>query len=101
MVRSLARIALLASAATLAACGQPNSSSARAGDSLSTRLQPRLPTGVRLDPAAPLADVGPMPLTMRAAPEGDRIVLLLSGYREQGIQVIDAASGRLLQDVPQ
>jgi YVTN family beta-propeller protein len=57
--------------------------------------------GVRLDPAAPLAAVGPMPLTMRVAPEGDRVVLSLSGYRKQGIQVVDATSGRVLQDLSQ
>ena len=57
--------------------------------------------GVRLDPAAPQATVGPMPLTMRVAPEGDRVVLSLSGYRKQGIQVVDAVSGRVLQDLPQ
>jgi YVTN family beta-propeller protein len=57
--------------------------------------------GVHLDPAAPLAAVGPMPLTMRVAPEGDRVVLSLSGYRMQGLQVVDAASGRVLQDLPQ
>jgi len=57
--------------------------------------------GVRLDPAAPLAPVGPMPLTMRVAPDVDRIVLSLSGYREQGLQVVDAASGRVLQNLPQ
>ncbi|MGE5101954.1 MAG: YncE family protein, partial [Deltaproteobacteria bacterium] len=57
--------------------------------------------GVRLDPAAPLATVGQMPLTMRVAPEGDRVVLSLSGYRQQGIEVVDATSGRVLQDLPQ
>jgi len=57
--------------------------------------------GVRLDPAAPLATVGPMPLTMRVAPEGNRLVLSLSGYRMQGLQVVDATSGRVLQDLPQ
>jgi YVTN family beta-propeller protein len=61
----------------------------------------RLPTGVRLDPAKPLAEVGPMALTMRVAPEGDRVVLSLSGYAKQGIQVVDAATGRVLQDLRQ
>jgi DNA-binding beta-propeller fold protein YncE len=42
-----------------------------------------------------------MPLTIRTAPEGDRVVLLLSGYREQGLQVVDATSARVLQDLPQ
>src|SRR5207237_495966 len=34
-------------------------------------------------------------------PEGDRIVLLLSGWREQGVQVMDRASGEITQFVPQ
>ena len=59
----------------------------------------RLPTGVRLDPAAPLHAVGQMPLAMVDAPEGDRVVLLLNGWRDQGIQVVDPTTGRVLQTV--
>lgn len=99
MLRSVLRAALPALA--IAACRQPTPQAIRAGDSLFTALQPRLPTGVKLDPAAPLATIGPMPLTARLAPEGDRVVLSLSGYREQGVQVVDAATGRVLQDLPQ
>ena len=80
------------------ACRQQTPQATRAGDSLSAGLGARLPTGVQLDPAAPQATVGPMPLTMASAPEGDRIVLSLSGYREQGMQVVERASGRVLQD---
>jgi len=78
-----------------------NADRAVAGDSLFTRLAPRLPTGVRLDPAAQLARVGAMPLTMRLAPEGDRVVLSLSGYGKQGLQVIDALNGRVIQEIDQ
>lgn len=42
-----------------------------------------------------------MPLTMRLAPEGDRVVLSLSGYSKQGLQVVDVSTGRVLADVPQ
>ncbi len=59
----------------------------------------RLPTGARLDPAAPLHDVGQMPLAMVVAPEGDRVVLLLNGWRDEGIQVVERSSGRVLQTV--
>jgi YVTN family beta-propeller protein len=59
----------------------------------------RLPTGVRLDPATPLHDVGQMPLAMVEAPEGDRLVLLLNGWRDEGIQVVDRTSGKVLQTV--
>ena len=43
-----------------------------------------LPTGVCLDPAAPSFAVGNMPLAMRLSPEGDRLVVLLSGWPGQG-----------------
>src|ERR1041384_811554 len=60
-----------------------------------------LPTGVCLDPAGHSFDVGNMPLAMVASPEGDRLVLSLNGWREQGIQVIDPTSGKVLQTISQ
>jgi YVTN family beta-propeller protein len=60
----------------------------------------RLPTGQRLDPAGTTTGAGQMPLAMAVAPDGARIVLLLNGYREQGLQVIDR-EGRVTQTVPQ
>src|SRR5579864_6215156 len=50
-----------------------------------------------LDPAGRSSDLGNMPIAMALAPEGDRVVALLAGWREQGIQVIDIRSGKLLQ----
>lgn len=91
----------IATLAPIAACRQQPAQSDRGGDSLITRLPPRLPTGVTLDPAAPLSKIGPMPLTMLLAPEGDRVVVSLAGYRQQGVQVIDATSGRVIQELPQ
>ena len=41
-----------------------------------------------------------MPLAMVTAPEGDRIVLLLNGWRDEGLQVVDRATGTILQTVP-
>jgi YVTN family beta-propeller protein len=38
-----------------------------------------------------------MPMAMVLAPEGDRVVVLLAGWREQGIQVVEIATGRVLQ----
>ncbi len=61
----------------------------------------RLPTGVSLDPAAPSHAAGSLPLGATLSPEGDRIVLLLSGWREQGVQVMDRASGEITQFLPQ
>lgn len=60
----------------------------------------RLPTGRTLDPAGVSYDLGSMPLAIALSPEKDRVVALLNGWREQGIQVVDRASGRILQKIP-
>ena len=60
-----------------------------------------LPTGVCLDPAGRSFDVGNMPLAMIASPEGDRLVLSLSGWRQQGIQIVDPAAGAVVQTISQ
>jgi YVTN family beta-propeller protein len=60
----------------------------------------RLPTGRTLDPAGVSYDLGSMPLAIALSPEKDRVIALLNGWREQGIQVIDRASGRVLQKIP-
>jgi len=82
------------SAATLVAC-RPASQ-----QSLGTGAARRLPTGQVLDPAGVTTRVGQMPLAMLAAPDGRRLVLLLDGWREQGIQVVDRA-GTVRQTVNQ
>ena len=56
---------------------------------LAALLAIRLPTGVLLDPAAPAHVVGNFPLAIALAPGGDRVALLLNGWREQGVQIID------------
>lgn len=61
----------------------------------------RLPTGVYLDPASETHKAGSMPLAAVLAPKGDRIVLLLCGWREQGVQVVDSRTGTVLQTVEQ
>src|SRR5690242_1569640 len=60
-----------------------------------------LPTGICLDPAGRSFDVGNMPLAMVASPEGDRLVLSLNGWRQQGIQIIDPASSTVVQTISQ
>lgn len=60
------------------------------------QLAPRLPNGLTINPAGRLFDVGNMPLSAIIAPDGN-IVLLLSGFREQGVQVIDPRAGKILQ----
>jgi YVTN family beta-propeller protein len=61
----------------------------------------RLPTGVRLDPAGRSFDVGTFPLAAAMGPDGQHIALLLGGWREQGVQVVDRVSGAVLQTLPQ
>src|SRR5205809_1064244 len=57
----------------------------------------QLPTGAMVDPAGRSFDVGSMPLAIVLAPEPDRAVLVLSGWREKGLQVIRPSSGEVLQ----
>lgn len=61
----------------------------------------RLPTGAILDPAGGSIFLGSMPVTMTFSPDSSRIVAVLSGYREQGAQVIDCASRRVVQTLVQ
>ena len=60
-----------------------------------------LATGVRLDAEGEFIDLGSMPLGIALAPEGKRVVAVLSGWREQGIQVVDLESKKVLQTIPQ
>ena len=61
----------------------------------------RLPTGAWLDPAGRSFDVGNMPLAMALSPEGDHFVVSLNGWREQGVQIIERATGRITQTLTQ
>jgi YVTN family beta-propeller protein len=55
---------------------------------------------MRLDPVGTLADIAPLPLAMLRAPEGDRVVMLTSGWQRQGLTVA-SLDGRVLQTVDQ
>ncbi|MEO5509288.1 MAG: bifunctional YncE family protein/alkaline phosphatase family protein, partial [Gemmatimonadaceae bacterium] len=46
-------------------------------------------------------DVGSMPLTMILSPDGAYAVLLLNGWREQGVQIIERRSGTIVQTLQQ
>ena len=81
--------------ATLAACQRAPTSRPEPGAE-----GRRLATGQTLDPAGVVLPVGPMPLAMVAAPGGQRLVLLMNGYREQGIQVVDR-TGNVRQTLSQ
>jgi YVTN family beta-propeller protein len=83
----------------LAACHPSTPQGDRLGTT-SGRLRPHLPTGQSLDPAGVVREVGPMPLAMVPAPGGRRLILLINGYRQQGVQVVDR-TGQVTQTLPQ
>jgi len=90
--RSFLSLSLLA---LLAGCH-----SAAPGREVATIDTTRLPTGQRLDPAGIVRPIGQMPLAMALAPGGQRIALLLDGWREEGVQIIDR-DGNITQTLPQ
>src|SRR6476661_596507 len=67
----------------------------------SPRETARLPTGLLLDTVGTTSDLGNFPVKIVPAPGGRQLVVLLSGWREQGLQVVDRGSGRVLQTLPQ
>jgi len=97
-MNSLTRLFGLALVAS--ACGSP-SPQVKAGISAQDPAGARrLPTGVQLDPAGVSYDLGSMPLAMTLSPDKSRVIVLLNGWREQGIQVVERSSGRILQTIP-
>src|SRR6516162_5720420 len=60
-----------------------------------------LPTGVRLDAVGDAVELGSMPLDIVPAHSGDKAVVVLSGWREQGIQVIDLKTRQVTQTLLQ
>ena len=88
-------VALLAGA-----CGSPSPQVAARIAAQDPSGARRLPTGAQLDPAGTSYDLGSMPLSVALSPQKDRIIVLLNGWREQGLQVVDRVSGRVVQTVP-
>jgi DNA-binding beta-propeller fold protein YncE len=60
-----------------------------------------LPTGVCLDPVGDAVELGSMPLNVVAMPGGDKAIVVLSGWREQGIQVVDLKTRQVTQTLLQ
>ena len=60
-----------------------------------------LSTGVRLDAIGDAIDLGSMPLAMALAPGGDKLAVVLSGWREQGVQIVDLKSRQVVQTLTQ
>jgi DNA-binding beta-propeller fold protein YncE len=93
-------IRLFGLALVASACGSP-SPQVKAGISAQDPAGARrLPTGVKLDPAGVSYNLGSMPLAMTLSPDRNRVIVLLNGWREQGIQVVERSSGRILQTIP-
>jgi DNA-binding beta-propeller fold protein YncE len=97
-----AAIALLASIA-VASCSRPARSAdvPSSGIPASLSSTARLPTGARLDPAGRSSPLGNMPLSAILSPDGKNVVVSLSGWREQGLQIVNRESGALVQRIPQ
>src|SRR5271169_3496788 len=60
-----------------------------------------LPTGARLDAVGDAIDLGSMPLAMAIAPGADKLAVVLSGWREQGVQIVDLKSRQVVQTLIQ
>ena len=90
---------LFAAALAIQACAQQTPVAQPASlDELGSGAH-RLPTGARLDPAGTSTDLGSFPLTLLPSPDGKQFVVLLNGWREQGIQIVDRAALRVTQTV--
>ncbi|HUJ25813.1 MAG TPA: bifunctional YncE family protein/alkaline phosphatase family protein [Myxococcales bacterium] len=68
---------------------------------LSLAAGAQLPTGVRLDAEGAAVDLGSLPINLVVAPGGDRAVVVLSGFREQGIQVVALKTRQVTQTLLQ
>ncbi|HEY8132751.1 MAG TPA: SMP-30/gluconolactonase/LRE family protein, partial [Thermoanaerobaculia bacterium] len=54
---------------------------------------------MRLDAAGRAISVGNFPLSMALAPDGKRVILVLSGWKTQGLQVVDLETGVVTQTI--
>ena len=88
--------------ATTIGCGSGSTAGHTSSESAPASLDAnRLPTGARLDPAGRSIPVGNMPLSGMLSPDGKHLVLALSGWRQQGIDVVSRATGAVTQHVEQ
>jgi len=60
-----------------------------------------LATGKRIDAVGEFIDLGSLPASMVLSPDGSRLVVVLSGWREQGIQIVDLVEKRVTQTLKQ
>ena len=84
------------------ACGTRPPAAGLVSDETVVARHDRLPTGARLDPVGTQHDLrAAMPLTMVLAPSGRALVISSAGYREPGLDVVDLATGEVVQSLPQ
>jgi len=87
---------------TTIACGSCKTTGRTSAESAPASLDSnRLSTGSRLDPAGRSIPVGNMPLSGVLSPDGKHLVLALSGWRQQGIDVVSRTTGAVIQHVEQ
>jgi YVTN family beta-propeller protein len=87
---------------TTIACGSGKTTARTSAESAPASLDSnRLSTGSRLDPAGRSIPVGNMPLSGVLSPDGKHLVLALSGWRQQGIDVVSRTTGAVIQHVEQ
>jgi YVTN family beta-propeller protein len=96
-----AAVTLLA-AFILASCSSPSRTASAPPSDIPASLSStaRLPTGARLDPAGRSSPLGNMPLAAILSPDGRDIVVSLSGFREQGLQIVGRETGAIVQRIP-
>ena len=61
----------------------------------------RLPTGVHLDAQGELISLGSMPQNFVIAPGTEKAIVLLSGWRQQGLQIVDLTTKQVTQTLDQ
>ena len=97
----ITRRAALAFLALASCTRSPRSDTPTSDARASLSADSRLPTGVRLDPAGRSTPLGNMPLAAILAPDNRNIVVSLSGWREQGLEIVDRGTGAIVQHIPQ
>ncbi len=95
-MKSFRLACVIVSAFATAAC------MSRPGDPPTASVSERaLPTGRILDPVGRIIDVGNMPLAIALSPDEKHAAVLLSGFRQRGLQIVDLAAGTVTQTLPQ
>ena len=101
IISGLGVVVIAMAALAFSANSLQRESTAGWAESADQKPQVLLPTGARLDPAGRSFDVGNMPLAMALSPHEDFVILSLNGWRQQGIQVVDRATGKVMQTLDQ